>query len=116
MLPTQLQRSRSLKRTHTGLILIHYICICICICVFYTHTHIPTYRLSIAFIRYRLRASCEFAKEAMTNQALDGEECLNCKWAYDDPNPLAQDAIRCVRASQRLRLVGVVVGGRVIER
>lgn len=53
-------------------------------------------RLSIAFVRYRLRTNCEFAKEAMQNQALDGEECLNLKWAYDDPNPKAQEAIKCV--------------------
>ncbi len=32
----------------------------------------------------------------MQNQALDGEECLNLKWAYDDPNPKAQEAIKCV--------------------
>ena len=56
------------------------------------------HRLSIAFIRYRLRTSSEFAKEAMTNQALDHEEILSIRWAYDDPNPVAQDAIR--RADQ----------------
>jgi len=29
----------------------------------------------------------EFAKEAMTNQALDSSEMLTIKWANDDPNP-----------------------------
>lgn len=51
------------------------------------------YRLSIAFVRYRLRASAEFAKLAMQNQALDNKECLNLRWAYDDPNPVAKAAI-----------------------
>lgn len=58
-------------------------------------------RLSIAFVRFRLRTNCEFAKEAMQNQALDGEECLNLKWAYDDPNPKAQDAIKYVHPAVR---------------
>lgn len=29
----------------------------------------------------------EFAKEAMTNQALDGNQMLTIKWANEDPNP-----------------------------
>merc|ERR1712139_647846 len=52
------------------------------------------YRLSIAFVRYRLRCSAEFAKVAMTNQALDNKEVLNVRWAYDDPNPVAKEAIK----------------------
>ena len=51
------------------------------------------YRLSIAFVRYRMRCSAEFAKVAMANQALDGEEVLNVRWAYEDPNPIAKQAI-----------------------
>mmetsp|Transcript_12924 Transcript_12924/g.17000 ORF Transcript_12924/g.17000 Transcript_12924/m.17000 type:complete len:422 (+) Transcript_12924:89-1354(+) len=47
-------------------------------------------RLLIAFVRYRLRANCEFAKEAMANQSLDGDELLNVRWANDDPNPVAK--------------------------
>ena len=50
-------------------------------------------RLSIAFPRYRLRTSAEFAKEAMAQQAMDGEEILSIRWAHDDPNPMAQEAI-----------------------
>ena len=50
------------------------------------------HRLSIGFVRYRLRTSSEFAKEAMRNQALDKKEVLQIRWAYDDPNPIAQDA------------------------
>ena len=52
------------------------------------------HRLSIGFVRYRLRTSSEFAKEAMRNQALDKNEVLQIRWAYDDPNPIAQDANR----------------------
>lgn len=51
------------------------------------------HRLSIAFPRFRFRTSAEFAKEAMSNQALDHKEILMIRWAYDDPNPVAQDAI-----------------------
>eukprot|EP01041_Mallomonas_annulata_P008801 gene8801-18209_t len=51
------------------------------------------FRLAICFIRYRLRTSTEFAKEAMTNQALDHSEILSLRWAHDDPNPVAQDSI-----------------------
>lgn len=29
----------------------------------------------------------EFAKESMTNQALDSNEILTIKWANNDPNP-----------------------------
>lgn len=35
----------------------------------------------------------EFAKEAMGNQSLDHDEILCLRWAHDDPNPVAQDAI-----------------------
>ncbi len=49
---------------------------------------------SIAFVRYRQRISAEFAKEAMANQALDDEEILMVRWAYDDSNKVAQQAIK----------------------
>lgn len=52
------------------------------------------HRLSIAFPRFRLRTSAEFAKEAMTCQALDHGEVLSIRWAHDDPNPVAKDAIQ----------------------
>ncbi|TMW63767.1 hypothetical protein Poli38472_002708 [Pythium oligandrum] len=50
------------------------------------------HRLSICFVRFRHRVSAEFAKEAMGNQALDNEEVLNIRWAFDDPNPVAKEA------------------------
>lgn len=51
------------------------------------------HKLSIAFPRYRLRASAEFAKEAMTCQTLDHKEVLSIRWAKDDPNPVAKEAM-----------------------
>mmetsp|Transcript_22865 Transcript_22865/g.73595 ORF Transcript_22865/g.73595 Transcript_22865/m.73595 type:complete len:467 (+) Transcript_22865:3-1403(+) len=56
------------------------------------------YRLAIAFVRFRLRTSAEFAKCAMHGQSLDGKEVLNVRWALDDPNPVAREAIK--RANQ----------------
>ncbi|XP_028417917.1 pre-mRNA-splicing factor cwf2-like [Dendronephthya gigantea] len=44
----------------------------------------------IAFVRYKNRVNCEFAKIAMSDQKLDGQEVLNIRWAYDDPNPRAR--------------------------
>jgi len=45
---------------------------------------------SIAFITYRLRVSAEFAKEAMSDQSIIGNEVLNVRWANEDPNPQVQ--------------------------
>lgn len=45
-----------------------------------------------AFVRYKFRASAEFAKEAMAGQTLwraEEAEPLNVRWANDDPNPVA---------------------------
>ena len=40
-----------------------------------------------AFIKFAHRCMAEYAKEAMTNQTLDGNEMLTIKWANEDPNP-----------------------------
>jgi len=45
---------------------------------------------SIAFVRYFLRATAEFAKEAMSNQSLDHGEVINMRWATEDSNPTAR--------------------------
>jgi len=45
---------------------------------------------AIAFVRYHIRASAEFAKEAMQEQGLDGDEVLSIRWANEDPNPAVQ--------------------------
>ncbi len=50
------------------------------------------WRLSVAFVRYRLRSNAEFAKEAMANQSLDHNEILNIRWAHEDLNPVAIEA------------------------
>ena len=42
--------------------------------------------------RRGLMTEC-FAKEAMSNQTLDHGEVLMIRWAFDDPNPVAQDSI-----------------------
>ncbi|KAI9226541.1 MAG: pre-mRNA-splicing factor cwc2 [Piptocephalis tieghemiana] len=44
----------------------------------------------VAFIRYAHRYFAEFAKEAMSNQALDEQEIINVRWATEDPNPRAK--------------------------
>eukprot|EP00743_Colponemidia_sp_Colp-15_P005953 GILK01006399.1.p1 GENE.GILK01006399.1~~GILK01006399.1.p1 ORF type:complete len:451 (-),score=67.19 GILK01006399.1:169-1491(-) len=46
-------------------------------------------RKAIAFVRYKIRVSAEFAKVAMADQSLDHDEMINVRWAYDDPNPKA---------------------------
>lgn len=46
---------------------------------------------SIAFVRYKLRVSAEFAKEAMADQSLGQTEIINVRWANADPNPVAQE-------------------------
>ena len=40
------------------------------------------------FIRIKCFLKSEFAKEAMTCQALDCKEILSIRWAKDDPMPL----------------------------
>ncbi|CAM9164264.1 unnamed protein product [Phaeothamnion confervicola] len=47
---------------------------------------------SICFVRYRLRGSAEFAREAMANQPVEGGEVVNVRWAYEDQNPVAREA------------------------
>ncbi|GAB5363701.1 hypothetical protein AAMO2058_000906500 [Amorphochlora amoebiformis] len=42
-----------------------------------------------AFVRFTHRFYAEFAKIAMAEQSLDHGEQINCRWAYDDPNPKA---------------------------
>jgi len=40
-----------------------------------------------------ISCSLEFAREAMAGQSLDKGEILSIRWAFDDPNPVAQDAV-----------------------
>jgi len=54
-----------------------------------------------AFITYTHRCSAEMAKVAMEEQALDNDEQINVRWAYDDPNPRAQ-AVKLRNAAQQM--------------
>ncbi|EKX43794.1 hypothetical protein GUITHDRAFT_72753 [Guillardia theta CCMP2712] len=46
-----------------------------------------------AFVKYRLRAAAEFAKEAMAFQSIfPGDPACNLRWATEDPNPGARRA------------------------
>jgi len=45
---------------------------------------------SVIFVKYRLRSAAEFAKEAMTDQSLDGDEVLVLRWSHENPNEVAQ--------------------------
>lgn len=53
---------------------------------------------SIAFVRFRFRSHAEFAKEAMMQQALDHDEILDIRWAHEDPNVVAKEAIKRANA------------------
>ena len=67
------------------------------------------FRLSIAFVRYRMRYSAEFAKVAMAGQALDENEVLNIRWAFADPNPVAKESI--VRSDRDALILGMQTRG-----
>lgn len=36
---------------------------------------------------------------AMEGQALEGSEILNVRWAHDDPNPVAREAVSAARSA-----------------
>ena len=63
------------------------------------------------FVTYRLRCTAEFAKEAMAEQALDNDDQINVRWAYDDPNPKAQ-AVR-LRNSAQIMLAAMEAKGHL---
>jgi len=68
---------------------------------------------NLAFVRYRFRSACEFGREAMNGQSLGKGEVLNVRWARDDPNPKAQEAIRRADADAAVAALarrGVKVG------
>ncbi|WVR07818.1 pre-mRNA-splicing factor CWC2 [Kwoniella sp. DSM 27419] len=45
------------------------------------------YNRGVAFVMYESQHNASFAKEAMANQSMDGDEILNVRWATEDPNP-----------------------------
>jgi len=58
-------------------------------------------RKAVGFVRYIFRSSAEFAKAAMHQQQLTGDDTtgtvLDVRWAYDDPNPKAVERVRLKR-------------------
>jgi hypothetical protein len=46
-----------------------------------------------AFIRFKHRFYGEYAREAMQNQSILGNEVITIKWAYEDPNPQANKLV-----------------------
>jgi len=68
---------------------------------------------SIAFVRYRFRSHAELAKEAMIGQTLDHDEILDIRWAFDDPNPVAKEAIR--RANADAVVAAIKASGQSME-
>lgn len=56
-----------------------------------------------AFIKYAHRCMAEFAKEAMTNQALDSTEIIVIKWANEDPNPRVNENVEKEERSMLLK-------------
>ena len=74
------------------------------------------WRISTAFVRYRLRISAEFAKEAMACQALEDGEVLMVRWAYDDSNVVAKKAVETANqdamfAAMRAKEAGPLAAG-----
>lgn len=67
------------------------------------------FRLSIAFVRFRMRCGAEFAKVAMAGQTLDEDEVLNIRWAFADPNPIAKESI--VRSNRDALILGMLAKG-----
>ena len=57
------------------------------------------------FVRYIYRCNAEFAKQAMSEQSLDGNEQINVRWAYDDPNPRV---IRRIQAEKEVQVMEAI--------
>lgn len=59
----------------------------------------------VAFVTYVHQNSAEFAKEAMFAQSLSNDECLNVRWATQDPNPAA--AARDARRAEEQAAIAI---------
>ncbi|CAK0833067.1 unnamed protein product [Prorocentrum cordatum] len=64
---------------------------------------------ALGFVRYKYRASAEFAMIAMNNQRLGKSQCIKVKWANADPNPRAEKA----RRIERQDMVDAAVDNRI---
>lgn len=58
-----------------------------------------------AFVTYVREVDAQFAKEAMMHQSLDHNECINLRWATDDPDPSAQKREIAQRKRQGMQAV-----------
>ncbi|MCO5565840.1 hypothetical protein L7F22_019515 [Adiantum nelumboides] len=57
------------------------------------------------FVTYVREVDAQFAKEAMMHQSLDHNECINLRWATDDPNPGAQKRDRSEREREGMQAI-----------
>ncbi|ODQ82309.1 hypothetical protein BABINDRAFT_158931 [Babjeviella inositovora NRRL Y-12698] len=65
---------------------------------------------NIAFVTFTTELAAQFAKEAMANQLLDGNEILSIKWANQDPNPEAQQREKRQLEQQAVETVKQLLG------
>jgi hypothetical protein len=57
------------------------------------------------FVTFVKEVDAQFGKEAMMNQSLDHDECINLRWATDDPNPIAQQRNKREREEQGMAAI-----------
>ncbi|PWN32085.1 uncharacterized protein FA14DRAFT_138671 [Meira miltonrushii] len=57
------------------------------------------------FVTYKREVDAQFAKEAMMHQSLDHNECINLRWATDDPNLGAQKRDRLEREREGMQAI-----------
>lgn len=57
------------------------------------------------FVTFVREVDAQFAKEAMMHQSLDHDECINLRWATDDPNPGAQKRDKRQREQEGLKAI-----------
>jgi|EP00927_Polykrikos_kofoidii_P077862 hypothetical protein len=69
---------------------------------------------AVAFIRFKYRASAEFAKAAMANQRVGLSEMVQIRWAFEDKNPMVAKRRRierhqmmCEAADRKLARLGL---------
>ena len=56
-----------------------------------------------AFVKFKYRANAEFAKIAMADQSLDGDEMINVRWAPDDDDAQAKKNLQMQREQSVLQ-------------
>jgi hypothetical protein len=66
------------------------------------------------FVTFVREVDAQFAKEAMMHQSLDHDECINLRWATDDPNPIAQKRNWDEREKQGLEAIKASIPEEVL--